>query len=63
MCPIFSYWDTTEFDFIVRLVQTEIGRSTLVVAVIGHDACPFVKPTKHLSGKVAIYFERIALVT
>ena len=32
----------TESDFIVRSVETGLGRSTLVVAVISVDAYPFL---------------------
>ena len=32
----------TESGLIVRLVETGLGRRTLVVAVIGFDACPFL---------------------
>ena len=32
----------TEFDFIVRSVETSLGRLTLVVAVIIVDAYPFL---------------------
>ena len=32
----------TEFDFIVRWVETGLGRWTLVVAVINVDAYPFL---------------------
>ena len=40
--PIFSYWLVkTESGFIVRSVETGLGRWTLVVAVISVDAYPF----------------------
>ena len=32
----------TESDFIIRSVETGLGRWTLVVAVISVDACPFL---------------------
>ena len=32
----------TESDFIVRSVETSLGRCLLVVAVISVDACPFL---------------------
>ena len=42
--PIYSYWLVkTESGFIVRSVETGLGRQTLVVAVISVHAYPFLK--------------------
>ena len=41
--PSFSVWLVkTKPDFIFRSVQTGLGRSTLVVAVIDVDTCTFL---------------------
>ena len=41
--PIFSYWLVkTEFGFIVRSVETGLGRWTVVVAMVSVDAYAFL---------------------
>ena len=41
--PFFSYWLVkTKSDFIVRSVETGLGRWTLVVVVVSVDAYPFL---------------------
>ena len=41
--PIFSYWvnHKTESDFVVKSIETLLGRSRLVVAVISVDSYSF----------------------